>query len=64
MSKLWHEMAEEVLKAPERSRTPVATELTPHDHPEWTDFTKVLSEIGKREQMEPTVEPPAQNNLQ
>ena len=48
MSKLWHDMAEEVLKAPERSREPVATEAVPHVHPEWTDFTKPLSEIGKR----------------
>ncbi|MCZ6672296.1 MAG: arylsulfatase [Verrucomicrobia bacterium] len=49
MSKLWHEMAEDVLKAPAKSRLPVATNPTPHQHPEWTDFTKALSEIGKRE---------------
>ena len=49
MSKLWYKMAEEVLEAPAKSRTPVATEATPHQHPEWTDFTKKLSQIGKRE---------------
>jgi arylsulfatase A-like enzyme len=56
MSKLWHEMAEDVLKAPERSRTPVAAEATLHDHPEWTDFTKVLSGIGKREDKKPAIQ--------
>lgn len=49
MSKLWHEMAENVLEAPARSHVPVATEATPHQHPEWTDFNKPLSQIGKRQ---------------
>ncbi|MDA0349684.1 MAG: sulfatase-like hydrolase/transferase [Verrucomicrobia bacterium] len=49
MSALWHEMAENVLKAPAKSREPVATEIAAHDHPEWTDFSKPLSAIGKRE---------------
>ena len=38
--KAWHDMAENVLKAPERYRRPVATEASPLVHPEWTDFSK------------------------
>jgi len=37
--KLWHEMAEKLLRSPERSRGPVATAASPYQHPEWTDFS-------------------------
>ncbi|MCB1121224.1 MAG: arylsulfatase [Verrucomicrobiae bacterium] len=48
MAKQWFQMAEEVLKAPAKSRKPVDPEASPKLHPEWTDFTKPLSETGKR----------------
>ncbi len=39
LAKIWHEMAENVLLAPAKSRQPVATEATPLVHREWTDFS-------------------------
>lgn len=38
--KVWHDLAENVLLAPAKSRQPVAAEATPLVHPEWTDFSQ------------------------
>jgi arylsulfatase len=40
MSITWHQMATEVLEAPERNRLPVATEATKHSNAEWTDIDR------------------------
>lgn len=45
--KLWHDMAENVLHAPERSRGPVAATPTPYQHREWTDFSVDPGEQSK-----------------
>lgn len=47
MSKKWHDMTENVLKAPANSNRPVQTEKKPHFHPEWTAFQLPLAETGK-----------------
>jgi len=46
MIKKWHEMAEQVLHAPEKSRKPVSSSST-KVHPEWTNFSKAPGE-GRR----------------
>jgi len=48
MSKQWYDMAEHVLEAPVKSRTPVAKKWAPNDHPEWTDFSNDDFRQGKR----------------
>jgi arylsulfatase len=40
MVERWTEMTTGVLGAPPRVAAPVSTTASPHQHPEWTDFTK------------------------
>jgi arylsulfatase A-like enzyme len=40
MVQQWHEMATNVLRAPQRHTAAVQTASPPHQHPEWTDFSK------------------------
>jgi arylsulfatase len=39
MSRQWHQMATEVLRAPERECRPVATKAGSHQHPEWSVYS-------------------------
>jgi len=48
MARRWHDMTENVLKAPAKANTPVEEKAAGHLHPEWTDFKQPLGEIGKR----------------
>ncbi len=49
MVAMWTKMAEQVLHAPKRSYLPVATDPSPHLHPEWTDFDKEPAPgVGKK----------------
>lgn len=47
MSHRWHDMTENVLKAPAQSNRPVAAEAADQRHPEWTAFHLPLAEVGK-----------------
>lgn len=47
MSRRWHDMTENVLKAPAKSNQPVLPEASGHRHPEWTAFHLPLANIGK-----------------
>jgi len=38
LERLWYDMAEKVVLAPEKSRLPVYTEERPHVHPQWSDY--------------------------
>lgn len=50
MARQWHGMAEHVLFAPAKERSPVATEATEHRHPEWTRSDSPLGDgAGKRD---------------
>lgn len=44
----WQKMAEEVLVVSKRHRVPVATEVTGHQHPEWSNFDRDPAKNPKR----------------
>jgi hypothetical protein len=48
MSRTWHQMAAEVLMAPQNETRPVAEAASGHQHPEWTRFTSPQASSDRR----------------
>jgi arylsulfatase A-like enzyme len=61
MSRQWHEMSANVLKAPKKSNQPVANKATGHVHPEWTAFKLPLAEVGKSDRKARRSSPASRN---